>query len=109
MVITHECDLDHGPKCIKISCIRRRVAGDALDIATLAYGYTRDPDGVAGVATALAAVAGATADVYCAAKLSDESKRPLPTMKDYSDRSGFPKGRPHAATVALTEAVVVSI
>lgn len=87
-----------------------RVAGDALDIATLAYGYTRDPDDVAGVATALVAVAGVTAaDVYCAAKLSGESKRPLPPMKDYSDRSGFPNGRPQAATAVLAEAVVVSV
>jgi hypothetical protein len=72
-----------------------RVAGDALDIGTLAYGYARDPDSVAGVSTALVAAAGATAaDVYCAAKLSGESKAPLPPVKDYSNRSGFPNGRP---------------
>jgi hypothetical protein len=62
-----------------------RVAGDALDIGTLAYGYSRDPDDVTGITTALAAVAGATAaDVYCAAKLSGESKMRLPM--DVSDR-----------------------
>ena len=87
-----------------------RVAGDALDIGTLAYGYTRDPDDVAGITTALVAVAGATAaDVYCASKLSGESKVPLPPVKDYSDRSGFPNGRPPAETVVVSDTVVVSL
>jgi hypothetical protein len=87
-----------------------RVAGDALDIATLAYGYTRDPDDVTGIVPALVAVAGVTAaDIYCAAKLSGQSVVPLPPVKDYSDRSGFPNGRPQSATTVLTEAVVVSL
>src|SRR3954464_2219756 len=87
-----------------------RVAGDALDIGTLAYGYKRDPDDVPGISTALVAVAGATAaDIYCATKLSGESNAPLPPLKDYSDRSGFPNGRPQAETVRVTEAVVVSV
>jgi hypothetical protein len=87
-----------------------RVAGDAVDIGTLAYGYNRDPDDVPGITTALVAVAGATAaDVYCAAKLSGESKVPLPPLKDYSDRSGFPNGRPQAETVVVSEAMVVGV
>ena len=87
-----------------------RVAGDALDIGTLAYGYKRDPDDVPGITTALVAVAGATAaDVYCAAKLSGQSKVPLPPLKDYSDRSGFPNGRPQPETVVVSEAMVVSV
>jgi len=87
-----------------------RVAGDALGIGTLAYGYKRDPDDVPGITTALVAVAGATAaDVYCAAKLSGESKVPLPPLKDYSDRSGLPNGRPQAETVVVSEAMVVSV
>ena len=87
-----------------------RVAGDALDIGTLAYGYKRDPDDVPGITTALVAVAGATAaDVYCAAKLSGESKVPLPPVKDYSHRSGFPNGRPQPETVVVSEAMVVSV
>ena len=87
-----------------------RVAGDALDIGTLAYGYKRDPDDVPGITTALVAVVGATAaDVYCAAKLSAESKVPLPPVKDYSDRSGFPNGRPQSETVVVSEAMVVSV
>jgi hypothetical protein len=87
-----------------------RVAGDALDIGTLGYGYTRDPDNVGSKITALAAVAGATAaDVYCAAKLTGESKSPLPPLKDYSNRSGFPNGRPgsQAGAALVTEEVVV--
>jgi hypothetical protein len=87
-----------------------RVAGDALDIGTLAYGYKRDPDDVPAITTALVAVAGATAaDVYCAAKLSGESKVPLPPLKDYSDRSGFPNGTPQAETVVVSDAMVVSV
>ena len=89
-----------------------RVAGDALDIGTLGYGYTRDPDNVGAMSAALVAVAGATAaDVYCAAKLSGESKRPLPPVKDYSNRSGFPNGRPQAKTAAafVNEVVVETI
>jgi hypothetical protein len=87
-----------------------RVAGDALDIGTLAYGYTRDPDDVPGITTALVAVAGATAaDIYCAAKLSGESKVPLPPLKDYSDRSGFPNSRPPTNTVVVSDTVVVSL
>jgi len=86
-----------------------RVAGDALDIGTLAYGYTQDPDDVHGITAALVAVAGATAaDVYCAAKLSGESKLPLPLLKDYSNRSGFPNGRPRRdGQAALVSEVVV--
>jgi hypothetical protein len=86
-----------------------RVTGDALDIGTLAYGYRRDPDDVTGIAAALAAVGGATAaDVYCAAKLSGESKIPLPPVKDYSNRSGCPNGRPPAGAAVVSETVVVS-
>jgi hypothetical protein len=89
-----------------------RVAGDALDIGTLAYGYTRDPGDVSGVstATALVAVAGATAaDVYCAGKLSSESTSPLPPLKDYSNRSGFPNGSPQARTQIISEMVVARV
>jgi hypothetical protein len=86
-----------------------RVAGDALDIGTLACGYARDRDNIGSKVTALAAVTGATAaDVYCAAKLSGESRLPLPPVKDYSNRSGFPNGMPRAKTgTAFVSEVVV--
>jgi hypothetical protein len=69
-----------------------RVAGDALDVATLAPALKRDNPKRGNVAIALASVAGATAlDVYCAQQLSRSSKDPLPPIRDYSDRSGLPK------------------
>jgi hypothetical protein len=69
-----------------------RAAGDALDIGTLIYGYTRDPSDRTGIIIALIAVSGVTiADIYCATKLSKESKVPLAPPRDYGDRSGFPR------------------
>ena len=67
-----------------------RVAGDALDIATLVTGLDEDNPKRGNVGFALAAVAGATAlDIYCAQALSGESPQPLPPARDYSRRSGF--------------------
>lgn len=67
-----------------------RVIGDGLDAATLVWGYTRDPSHVMGVIIAFVAVTPVViADIYCAIKLSSESKRPLAPVKDYSDRSGI--------------------
>jgi hypothetical protein len=69
-----------------------RVAGDALDIATLVTGLDDDNPKRGNVGLALAAVAGATAlDVYCAQALSRESPQPLAPIRDYSDRSGLPR------------------
>jgi hypothetical protein len=73
-----------------------RVAGDALDIATLAAGLGNRRAKTETVLGALIAVAGVTAlDIYCASRLSRESSKPLPPSRDYSDRSGFPQA-PHA-------------
>src|SRR3954471_6215350 len=61
--------------------VASRVAGDALDIATLATGRSRST-------AALAAVAGVAAlDVYATAAMQPE-RRPF---FDYSTRSGFPR------------------
>jgi hypothetical protein len=69
-----------------------RVVGDALDIGTVAWGYTRDPSDMTGIVIALIALLGVTAlDVYCASKLSKDSKAPLAPPEDYSDRSGLPR------------------
>lgn len=69
-----------------------RVAGDALDMATLATGLEEDNPKRGNVGIALAAVAGVAAlDYYCAQTLSSESPHPLPPIRDYSDRSGFPR------------------
>jgi hypothetical protein len=69
-----------------------RVAGDALDIATLATGFNEDNPQTENLGIALAAVAGVTAlDIYCGQALSRESSRPLAPIRDYSDRSGWPR------------------
>lgn len=67
-----------------------RVAGDALDLATLAAGARRGPK--SGVTFALAAVAGVmVADLICARALSRNPNRTKQgPFYDYSDRSGFP-------------------
>ncbi|HZH11458.1 MAG TPA: cyclase dehydrase [Microvirga sp.] len=70
-----------------------RVAGDGLDLATLATALEGNNPNRTNVGIAMAAVAGVTAlDVYCAQTLSRESPHPLPPMQDYSDRTGFPRG-----------------
>jgi hypothetical protein len=69
-----------------------RVAGDALDLATLATGLEGDNRRKDNVVLALTAVAGVTAlDVYCATALSGEDARPQPPIRDYSRRSGLPR------------------
>ena len=70
-----------------------RVAGDGLDLATLATALEGDNPKKGNVGIAMAAVAGVTAlDVYCAQTLSRESPHPLPPIQDYSDRTGYPSG-----------------
>jgi hypothetical protein len=67
-----------------------RVAGDALDMATLA-GHMR-PGQRIGPAIGMAAVAGVAAlDVANATALSARDRRRARPHVDYSDRSGFPK------------------
>jgi hypothetical protein len=69
-----------------------RVAGDALDLATLAYGYRNNPKG-RNVAIAMANVATVTAlDVMAAQQLGAIAHRQEMPTRDYSDRSGFPRG-----------------
>jgi hypothetical protein len=68
-----------------------RVAGDALDLATLATGLDEQNPRKGNVAIALAAVAGVTAlDCITAKTLTGTSRhsRPVP---DYSDRCGMPR------------------
>ncbi|WP_114944786.1 cyclase dehydrase [Microvirga calopogonii] len=70
-----------------------RVAGDGLDLATLATALEGNNPNKGNVGIAMAAVAGVTAlDVYCAQTLSRESPHPLPPMQDYSNRTGYPRG-----------------
>lgn len=73
-----------------------RVAGDALDLATLATAHHDGNPRRENVATALGAVAAVTAlDVLCTAMLHREEATAWTPPRDYSDRSGLP--RPPAA------------
>jgi len=72
-----------------------RVAGDVVDLATLAAGVREgDEEQRRNAWIALAAVVGITAvDILTAASLTaEQSERRGETGRDYSDRSGFPGG-----------------
>lgn len=78
-----------------------RVAGDALDIATLATVYRNDNPQKRNVGLALAAVVGVMAfDVLCAQGLMVRHKRGKGQVRDYSDRSGWPQGLERARGAA---------
>ena len=69
-----------------------RVAGDALDLATLAIDVPEDDAQRAGRALAAVAVAGVTlVDIVCAKGLSDDKRLSKPETYDYGDRAGFPR------------------
>jgi hypothetical protein len=69
-----------------------RVAGDALDLATLARGLDEDNPNRRNVGVALAAVAGVAAlDVLCGRQLTRAQEEDAAPARDYSDRSGFPR------------------
>ncbi|MBX9931766.1 MAG: cyclase dehydrase [Methylobacterium sp.] len=69
-----------------------RVAGDALDLATLAAAYEGNPK-KDNLLLAAAAVAGVTAlDAVCADRLMRSTAVPLPPIGNYRARTGYPKG-----------------
>lgn len=69
-----------------------RVAGDALDLATLAPALHESNPKRGAVAVAIGAVAAVTLlDLLCARELRQEQEE-RPPSRDYSDRSGFPQG-----------------
>lgn len=69
-----------------------RVAGDALDLATLATGFEGDNPQRDALTAATLAVAGVTAlDVICARGLTADKRLSAPDAYDYGDRSGFPR------------------
>jgi hypothetical protein len=69
-----------------------RVAGDALDLGTMAMEYGGNPKR-RNLAIAIANVAAVTAlDVMCAQQLSATKQRQHLPARDYSDRSGLPLG-----------------
>lgn len=80
-----------------------RVAGDALDIATLAAQFNGNPRKPQLVA-ALAAVAGATvADVVTARELSTQEDIVRAPVRDYSMRTGYPMGADAVRGVAAKD------
>jgi hypothetical protein len=66
-----------------------RVAGDALDMATVGMGRRRNQGRTAAVA--LVALAGVAALDVVAARNARTRAKARQQMRDYSDRSGFPK------------------
>ena len=69
-----------------------RVAGDALDLGTLAVAYRTSPKRTT-IAIAMANVALVAAlDVMCAQQLSAIRERQRRPMRDYGSRSGLPMG-----------------
>ena len=79
-----------------------RVAGDALDIATLAS--SMQPGRRLGPAIGLAAVAGVTAvDVANATALTARDRRRVRSNIDYSNRSGFPRSPAEMRGAALSD------
>ena len=78
-----------------------RVAGDALDLGTLAYAYQRSPNRGT-IALALANVATVIAlDVFAAQQLQRTARRQQLPARYYSQRSGFPRGVEAARGQAL--------
>lgn len=70
-----------------------RVAGDAIDLATLAGAYRDDNPKKGNVGIAIAAVTGiAIIDALAGKSIRSLHDRKGEPVRDYSDRSGFPKG-----------------
>jgi hypothetical protein len=70
-----------------------RVAGDVIDLASLAAAYRDDNPKKANVGIAIAAVAGiAIVDALAGQSIRSLHSRKGEPVRDYSDRSGFPKG-----------------
>lgn len=72
-----------------------RVAGDALDLATLSQSGNK-----ARAVTAMAAVAGVAALDVQAARAHGRERALRAHARDYSDRSGFPRGAAQARGIA---------
>lgn len=81
-----------------------RVAGDALDIATLMLAYNRRNRQRDNVATALGAVIGITIlDIVVTQTVMAVHARGKGEVRDYSNRSGFPKGLGAARSLAAAQ------
>lgn len=88
-------EIGHGVLCLSVNDgtgAWSRVGGDMLDLAALASVYRDDNPKKANVALAMGVVAGtALADLAAAQSIRSVHRRDEPP-RDFSDRSGFPKG-----------------
>lgn len=89
-------ELVHGVLCLSVDKdygAMTRVAGDMVDLAGLAAIYRDDNPKKRNVGMAIAAVLGcAIADLAAAQSIRNLHNRKGEPVRDYSDRSGFPKG-----------------
>ena len=89
-------ELVHGVLCLSVNNdygAWTRVAGDMVDLAGLAAIYSDDNPKKANVGMAIAAIVGCTiADVAAAQGIRNLHNRKGEPARDYSDRTGFPKG-----------------
>ncbi|HEX2941435.1 MAG TPA: hypothetical protein VHO91_10330, partial [Rhodopila sp.] len=81
-----------------------RVAGDGLDIVSVATAYRRDNPKRGNIGLALVVLAGVTVlDVVVAQGVLARHRRKDQPWRDYSHRTGFPQGLASARQVATTE------
>jgi hypothetical protein len=89
-------ELVHGMLCLSVNNdfgAWTRVAGDAVDLAGLAALYRDDNPKKGNVGLAMAAVVGcAVADLAAAQGIRSLHSRRGEPVRDYGDRTGFPKG-----------------
>ena len=89
-------ELAHGVLCLSVNNdygAWTRVAGDMIDLAGLAALYRDDNPKKGNVGMAIAAVIGCTiADLAAAQSIRNLHNRTGEPVRDYSDRSGFPRG-----------------
>lgn len=97
-------ELAHGVACLSVDTpvgVWSRVGGDALDVAALLAAFNDDNPKKQNVALALAAVAGtALLDLAVAQALTARHSRSRGEQRDYSDRSGWPRGEAASRGVA---------
>jgi hypothetical protein len=96
-------EIASGMACLSanpVPGVASRIAGDAVDIATLLAALPNNPKRE-NVQLALLAVIGMTAlDVLCISQLTARHGRAPGPGRNYSDRSGFPQGLAAAQGVA---------
>src|SRR5690606_20544440 len=86
--------------------IKGRIAGDLLDLGSLALQMRPSNPCMGQVGLALGMVAGITAlDVYCVRKLQDDERQARVQKWDYRDRSGW--SRPPEAMRGIAREVMV--